>query len=943
MFVWFGAARIRGNHGFLMPAAMRESVAVELPVRLREAGVSVREAEVLEALASRLSNAEVAERLFISVRTVESHVSALLRKLGVPSRRALSQLAREMFGPNRTAVPFPGALADACEGGPFVGRGTELADLVNLFEQVRRRGRRRLALVTGEAGIGKTRLAAEAAARCHRAGGVVIHGRSDAEGFVAFQAFADAVRPLAMQSVDPFAQLVANSDVAPAHRYELFEQFDRLLASRSEPLVFVLDDVQWADRAGLEMLRHVLRRPDRSPLLVIATARPESLDPTHPLAGAIARAASDRMVEFVALRGLSPSDVEALAAHVGATSPQRAHRIWERTGGNPFLISTLLRLAATEDALSESARDAIVRQVAGLGPPVVRVLSAAAVVGEVFDGPVLSAALGADVDLQLVALERAIGAGLVVEDRTGAGRYRFSHAIVREALIETTSTTRRARFHLRIAAALEAAGGSTAVPERARHLHAALPLGDAAIARRAALAAAAHAMDHFAYEVAASFSDLALDAIDAGGGDESLQAEALLARGDAFLKAGDLERAIADFKESMRHARRGGDRQRWAEAVLGWAAASVVWGRHPGLRAAIEELLASGVDDPALRAQLRARLAQALYYEGERAQRGLLSRTAVEDARASGRPETLASVLVMTHAAIWGPEELDERTAVAHQIVDIGSSTGRLELEASGLGWLAADLLEAGDVWGAGEAMSRHGVLAERLQQRLLLRDVELWSGMRAILNGRFEEATASIERARRYGEAAHDPSTETMYWVQRFWLACERENPSEMDELVDRCERLILTHPDVPAWRAALAMLHARRGDRGESLAHFEVVAARDFRSIPRDVVWLNAMTYLAETCALLADAARARALAESLAPYGNRLVLIDRGLACKGSVLRFLGLLAATIGDLDSADRHLRLALAKHEAMDAGPLADRTRRDLAEVARRRRSASAP
>lgn len=504
-----------------------------------------------------------------------------------------------------------------------------------------------------------------------------------------------------------------------------------MLASRTEPLLFVLDDVQWADPSELQLLRHLLSHPDRSPLLVVATTRPEGLDPTHPLATVIASADAHHLVDFVVLEGLSQPEVEALAGHLARSPQGRAQRVWERTGGNPFLVWALLGGAGGEEPLPGSARDAIARQVAALGPTVFQVLTGAAVAGEAFRGEVVAAALGGERPNYLAALERAVGAGLVVEDKDRAGHYRFRHAIVRDALSGAITPTRRVDLHLRMAHALQATADPQALPEVARHLHAALPAGDAGAARRAALRAAVQAMERFAYEVAAFCADMALDAIDAGGGDESDRAEARQLRGDAHLKAGDLEQAASDFQASLAVARAGRDQRRCAEAVLGWAASSAVWGRHPQLRAALEELLASDIDDPGLRAQLKAKLAQVLYYEGAPERRAELSRGALEDARASGRSDTVASVLVATHAALWGPQDLDARTAVAQEIVSVARSSSRLELEASGLAWLAADLLEAGDLQGADEAMARHAALAERLHQRLLLRDVELWKGMR--------------------------------------------------------------------------------------------------------------------------------------------------------------------------------------------------------------------
>jgi Response regulator containing a CheY-like receiver domain and an HTH DNA-binding domain len=221
---------------------------VKLPATLRDAGVTAREAEVLEALGTRLTNAEIAERLYISVRTVESHVSALLRKLAEPDRLALARRAREALSAGAARVPLPGGLADAVAVGPFVGRDDPLGRLQQLAEVSRTRGVRRLALITGEAGIGKTRLAAETAVRLHNNGAAVCHGRCHDEALIPFQAFSEAVVPLLEGTEDPFARPAEVGSDPGITRHRLFEEFDRLLASRPTPVVFVLDDVQ-SDRS----------------------------------------------------------------------------------------------------------------------------------------------------------------------------------------------------------------------------------------------------------------------------------------------------------------------------------------------------------------------------------------------------------------------------------------------------------------------------------------------------------------------------------------------------------------------------------------------------------------------------------------------------------------------------------------------------------------------
>jgi DNA-binding CsgD family transcriptional regulator len=902
----------------------RDNHSVEVPLVLQAAGVTGREVEVLECLGARLTNAEIGERLYISIRTVESHVSALLRKLGEPDRRRLALRAQTLL--DAPVVPLPGGLAEAPPALPFVGRTHELAELEHLADESRMAGVRHLLLITGEAGIGKTRLAAEAAARLYAAGFEVLHGCCVEDVLVPYQAIVEAIRPLVGVTADPFSVHDAEIDGAGSDRYRLFEDVDRLLASRRAPVVFVLDDLHWLDPSGVQLLRHVLQHTDRSALLVIATARPEAVDPRHQLAATLGQTA-DRLT-VIGLPGLSRDDAEALAAELGTRDSARTDAAWDRTGGNPFLLTELLRPSQATETLPATARDAIVRRVAGLGPPVFEALSAAAVAGEAFRLDDVLAVVG-DAAAHRDAIERAFGAGLLTEDSSHRGTYRFVHAIVRESLLAVASPGQRSRTHLKLATTLEA---QTEPPllEIAYHRRAALPDGDITAARDAALAAYDESMRRLAYEGAASFATMALEAIDAGAGDARRRAAALLRRGHAYLNAGDLPRAIDDFRHVLDGTAAHDDPQLAAEAVLGWAEASAVWARQPELRRALERVLAGGVRDDSHRPRLKARLAQLLYYEAEPDRRRQLAQEAISDAQRSGRADVLGSVLVSTHAATWEPAHLDQRLDAARQIMAIAVASHQPTLELDGLGWLAVDLLEAGDLPAADDTLSRHAQLAAQLHHRLGLRDAELWAGMRAMLGGRFADAELHIERARDLGDTARDPATDSIYWVQRYWLAVERCDPREMDDMVEVCERIVATNRDVPAWRAALAMLHARRGDHQPARVEFDRVATDNFAHIPRDVVWLNAMTYLAETCAFIGDTDRAPLLYTALKPYASRLALIDRALVCKGSVERFLGLLAATTDNRDKAKHYLTHALSTHDAMGAHPLVERTRGDL-------------
>jgi Calx-beta domain len=163
--------------------------------------------------------------------------------------------------------------------------------------------------------------------------------------------------------------------------------------------------------------------------------------------------------------------------------------------------------------------------------------------------------------------------------------------------------------------------------------------------------------------------------VHVGGVTESDRADAILRRGRARIKAGDLERGVADCQLVLELANRCDLTGLRADAVLGWAEGSAVRGREPELRVALEHVLADDVEDLAVRAHLKARLAQVLYYEDAHDRWLQLSRGAVDDAQHRGRPHILASVLATTHAALWEPADLEQRTRVAQQIVTVAAAT----------------------------------------------------------------------------------------------------------------------------------------------------------------------------------------------------------------------------------------------------------------------------
>lgn len=384
----------------------------------------------------------------------------------------------EPVRPSAAAIPAPprdrarGAVsgADAPAAEPFVGRDAELSTLVATAAAATTAGPR-VALVTGEAGLGKSALLGRLTERLGQDGWLIATGRCpDAESAPPAWAWAEALRGVA-ESVPPSGEFA--TDLAPLltdaagtggadateGRFRLHRAVWSWLAAvaRERPLAVVLDDLHWADAQTLAMLSGVAGV--RAPILLVAAYRPDEVGGqlTEALA-VLARSAPLRLP----LAGLPEQAVAELVRGVCATDDATVAALAERTGGNPFYVRESARLLSSEGALvalsdvPEGVRDVLRRRLARLPEPAVAVLRLAAVAGRDAEVDVLVGAAGTDEDGVLDALEAGLIAGLLIEP--GPGRVRFVHALVRDTLVADVSRLRATRMHGRIAAALDRAG-----------------------------------------------------------------------------------------------------------------------------------------------------------------------------------------------------------------------------------------------------------------------------------------------------------------------------------------------------------------------------------------------------------------------------------------------------------------------------------------------------
>jgi tetratricopeptide (TPR) repeat protein len=435
-------------------------------------------------------------------------------------------------------------------------------------------------------------------------------------------------------------------------------------------------------------------------------------------------------------------------------------------------------VSLTEAGVPDGVREVTARRLRRLCADSRQALQVAAVVGREFDYDVLEAVAPLQDDALISALEEGVEAR-VLRESGPVGRYAFTHALVRATLYDGLSQLRRARLHSRVGEAiarLRAADLDPYLPQLAYHFAQAAPVEQPERAIDFALAAARRADRLLAWEEAAQHYRAALRARElAGAPTDQVRGELLLALGASEDHAGMEQEARATFGAAAATARALGDGPLLGRAALGFAGQWSILGRVDDARVALleEALEALGDEDSPLRARLLARLALELYYSGDPERRLALSEEAVELARRLGDPRTLATCLDARHYALWRPENVDDRLAVASELRRVAEQTGDPELELEGAGWTVVDLLELGDVPGADIQIAAAGKLAEALQRPIWLWWSSLLRCTRAQLDGEFDAAEQLAEETLEIGrrgqaENALNAYAQAMFNIRR-------------------------------------------------------------------------------------------------------------------------------------------------------------------------------
>lgn len=855
-------------------------------------------------------------------------------------------------------VPLPGPATRAATG-PFVGRDDQLARLHQLW-QLALTGQSHIALLQGEAGAGKSRLAAEFASQAHELGAIVLWGRATAEAIVPFEPMVEAVRTV-LRTVSPEARRRVAADrgllalllpeleqLVPevrierpdpgVERYLLFETVAELLRTESarHPMLIVLDDLQWADAPSLKMIEHVLRHELPGRVMVIGTVRVPSESPTPELDRVATELARDGLLTRLTVGALPTESIAELLRGSGRDET-RAAELEQATGGNAFFVTELIRHVdggAVGDELPESIRAMIGLRLDRMTPQTVQVLNLAAVAGHAATLAVLGEASGLEGDELLDAADAAVAAGLLIED--GAGRLAVRHALIGQAIRARLGRTRRLDLHRRLAMAIERASEPQATPGMlAHHLLEAGSLVEREARIAAGLAAGRHSLEIGAYEDAAGWvarvEALLTDRVDVRN-----RTEVALLACDVQRALGNREAAVEAARTAAAGARRAGDPMLLARAAEGWMMSISGVGFDLGqpvdreLVAALEEAIATLPPD-ARRYQVRMRsmLTSALVPSPDRRYRERLADEALAIAEADGHPELLASAYLARRLALWHLDGLDERATAVLRAVEEAGRTPNVLLELTTMLFALSDLLELGRLDEERELLIRFRHRAAELHVPLFEVYAEFFEASDLLSLGQHDEAERVATAALAKGLRAQGFNAEVAHAAIRFRLAIHR---GQLADRVDECRELAATNR-LRMWKVALVRALAAIGEHDEARAHLDELVEPTRLKLADNPMFLVAACTLLEALHDLGDAPRAAAVRAALEPYDRRIGVIGLSGISIGPVSGYLGLAAHTCGDLEQAERWLRAAIAVDERFGLRPYEARSRHALAAV----------
>jgi hypothetical protein len=808
--------------------------------------------------------------------------------------------------PNITPMPVVG---DAP-----VGRDVELREADALLERVAA-GRGCVAVVLGEAGVGKTSLLEAMARRAASRGFAVAIGRCAASESPPFWPWPRVLRRLGIPD-----DAVTRSAGRAALFADAADHLER--ASAVEPVFVAIDDLHWADESSLALGSFLAAATAGMRIALVFAARDDPAEATPALTDALAALPAD--VLRLTLGGLDVVAAGEVVADVFGYAPPPAlvEELHARTGGNPLFLQECARLlvgraGSVPASVPDRVRQVITRRLARLSEPSYTVSTAAAVADD-FDLDLLAALTATTAADVAGALGEAIEARLVVDDDDGP---RFVHALIRETLLDTQPVSRRGDLHERAARVLEARlehapnDGRAALAGRAAAHWAHVP-GGRPRAAQLAVEAARSAARQVAYDHATRLYEWSRQL-----GDDNL--DTITELGEAQVLAGRL----ADGRQTLAAAaERAADERRGdalARAVL--AAGSGVGGYEVDVRDDRQVVLLRdalsllGHEDSTLRAACLARVGlvdASLPVE----QRAALADDAAGMAVRLGDLVGEVAALAARCDILSGPDHVDDRLATTARMVELARSHGDPTIALLARRHRILALLERGHIGSVDHELAAYARTSDRLRLPLYSWMVPLWRGMRALMDGDQQRAAELCDEADALGRAAGSANADALVFTLRFAIARARGTVADMESEMARIAPGYEGYPAAEAMHAVV-LVSVGRADQARGLLLRRM--AEGIETIPRDSEWIETLWTLGDVAVDLGELDAVEAIHDALTPYAELWAVDGVGAACFGAVSHQLGRLSLTL-DRDQAARHwLDAAEHAHRAAGAEALA--------------------
>jgi DNA-binding SARP family transcriptional activator/tetratricopeptide (TPR) repeat protein len=805
----------------------------------------------------------------------------------------------------------PPALRRRRDEPAFVGRNGELSTLVDALGQSRVDGPG-VVVVRGEPGIGKTRLAAEAARAAAATGSAVLYGRCERAADLPFgplfEMFGSGLDVPSGADARPESPSPPNIDDALARRL-LMERCAAVCAELGDehPLLIVLDDAHWATASTMAAVTNILELVGEAPVLLLLTMR--TVDPAPDGSVGIDDLRRRLPLQVIDLDGLGLGEVDSLL-DAETNAELSAEEVLDATGGNPYFVTELARSGRHD--VPASVLDVLSGRLDRISPLARELARTAALSGLEFSLSEVAAAIEAEPASAVAAADELISIGLV-DDATTPGRLRFPHALARIAVDSRTTSIRRAHASQRLAEVLEQLHD----PPAERIAHHWERAGPEHRGRAASWLARAghHALAGYAWEAAVVLLDRAVELADGTSAPWLVPATLDLAAAHVWL--GDAVAARSAIHDAADRARQAGDVEVFSAAVL-WGTTggrgSSLWHADGERVRLLQEAYAwlEDADGPTLlRVRVAGQLALALFRVEEREQRQTIADAALQLADADGSTPVLAAALAASRVRFWHPSDRGRRSRYLDAALGHASETDDPQMLADALDAERTDAHEAGDRERFDAAGRRLVALAAQHGGAHLRWRAAVIVAHDALLDDRLADVPTLAESGLAVWGSDAAPDAVIAYGAQLALAALLGGRPADalaLIEAVSGGDELLIVE-------AALAFGQAATGRRDLASATIAGILADDARRLPQDSGHLIAVALVAEAISLMGDRSAAAAMLPLVEPWVSSFpVMVGPGISwaplahAAGSIARVLGDLAAADAWFEQAERDAR-----------------------------------